>query len=356
MRYKSPLISVIIPLYNQQRYINKCIKTVCGQTYTNIEVIVVDVGSKDKSSQIADDWAAKDKRLQVIHKENEGLAYARRDGLRAATGEYITFVDSDDYLPTTAIQTLYKSITENNVDVVLGKIVRKIGPFGKTILWGKYPYGKVISNPELFERYYISFFGENILPVNIAGKLYKKSAIDKAYAQTQLFSSSIRFMGEDEYFNLKLFPHLNSIYVTDKVVYYYRFGGITNNYNKYFIQLFDFSEERLSLLDQYQYTQGYRPLYVEYKNLLFCQVGQMIEYQKGQKDEIIAFLRNELTTRSFVPRMVDFFNENGCYDDEIKLLMDQDYESFYDRVESWVKTKKRTPKHILKCLLKTMHS
>lgn len=105
-----PLVSILIPLYNQERYFKACIRSVERQTYKNLEIIVVNDGSTDRSPQMAHDWAARDSRVKVIDKQNEGTSYARRDGYLHSTGKYITFVDNDDLLPKDAVELMVDCI------------------------------------------------------------------------------------------------------------------------------------------------------------------------------------------------------------------------------------------------------
>ena len=101
------LISVIVPVYKVEPYLNKCIESIVNQTYKNLEIILVDDGSPDNCPAICDSWAEKDSRIKVIHKENGGLSDARNAGMVHATGEYIAFVDSDDYIDPEMYQSLY---------------------------------------------------------------------------------------------------------------------------------------------------------------------------------------------------------------------------------------------------------
>ncbi len=107
---QNPLISVIIPVYNVEPYLRRCLDSVVNQTYRNLEIILVDDGSPDHSPKICDEYAENDSRIIVIHKENEGQAEARNKGIDAATGAYITFVDADDYISSSYVNDLYKSI------------------------------------------------------------------------------------------------------------------------------------------------------------------------------------------------------------------------------------------------------
>ena len=112
-----PLISVIIPIYKAEKYIEKCVRCVLAQSYRNLEVILVDDGSPDSSGAICDKLATEDCRIRVIHKENGGAATARNAGLDVMTGEYIAFVDADDYMELNYIETLYRTLKENNAQV-----------------------------------------------------------------------------------------------------------------------------------------------------------------------------------------------------------------------------------------------
>jgi len=116
---ENEIISVIIPIYNVERYLDKCIRSVVEQTYKNLEIILVDDGSPDQCGTICDKWAEKDKRIRVIHKTNGGLSDARNAGLDAATGAYIGFVDSDDYIHPQMYQRLYEELAEYSADLAI---------------------------------------------------------------------------------------------------------------------------------------------------------------------------------------------------------------------------------------------
>ena len=109
------LISVVLPIYNVEKYLNRCIKSIITQTYKNLEVILVDDGSPDHCPRICDEWAKKDARIKVIHKKNEGLGMARNTGIENATGEYICFVDSDDYIAPDTIEKVICNQRENKI-------------------------------------------------------------------------------------------------------------------------------------------------------------------------------------------------------------------------------------------------
>ena len=114
------LLSVIVPVYNVETYLPRCVDSILQQSYENMEVILVDDGSQDGSGKICDEYAARDSRVKVIHKENGGLSSARNAGLDTAAGEYLTFVDSDDWIEPDAYCPMIALLEENNAALVCG--------------------------------------------------------------------------------------------------------------------------------------------------------------------------------------------------------------------------------------------
>ena len=114
------LVSIIIPVYNMEKYLDRCVKSVLEQTYRELQIILVDDGSTDTSSSMCEEYASKDGRIHVIHKPNEGLGFARNSGLKLAKGIYIFFLDSDDWLPKDAIELLVHSSNNATFDVIRG--------------------------------------------------------------------------------------------------------------------------------------------------------------------------------------------------------------------------------------------
>lgn len=122
---KSPLITIIVPIYKVEEYLDRCIESIINQTYENLEVILVDDGSPDNCPKMCDKWAKKDKRIKVIHKENGGLSDARNRGIENANGKYISFIDSDDWIENNMISTLYKFLVETSSDISTCKLISR---------------------------------------------------------------------------------------------------------------------------------------------------------------------------------------------------------------------------------------
>lgn len=116
---ENSLISIIVPVYKTEKYLDRCIESIINQTYINLEIILVDDGSPDNCPSMCDGWVEKDSRIKVIHKENGGVSSARNAGLDIAKGDYVGFVDSDDYIQADMYKTLYDEALKNNCDIVV---------------------------------------------------------------------------------------------------------------------------------------------------------------------------------------------------------------------------------------------
>lgn len=277
------MISIIIPVFNSKNSLGKCIDSILSQSYPDYELIIINDGSTDNSLQVCESYAKKDPRIIVLNKTNEGVDKARFEGLRVAKGEYVAFVDSDDWLEKDTLKVMYEHMMKYDVDYVevsMRRVMDKYKLFQKRC---KNAALGLIEQPELFDRYYISFFGYDSLSFSMVGKLYKKSVLDK----TNLEPSGLR-MGEDQYFNLMLFPHLKSIYISEYVGYNYRYGGLTSGYNPdLYPDLKSLYIKRKELIQEYSYFKANDPLRYEMVDVLMAEIRQKILYKCGPKDIII---------------------------------------------------------------------
>ena len=352
---KQPRVSIIVPLYNQERYFEACIRSICNQTYENIEIIVVNDGSSDNSPLIARKYAQKDKRIRVLDKQNEGTAFARRDGYLNSTGEFIAFVDNDDLLPKNAIKNLLSHMLDNEVDLVLGSVIKKLGFIKKPVnSYFSFPYDQVIRQPELYNKYYIGFYSNRVFPVNIWGRLYRKRVIDEAFKMTELFSDKMPCMAGDEYFNMKLFPYINSMYRTNDAAYYYRYGGTVDGFNRFFPEVLTLSDIRFELLDQYKCEGAREYLFEEYVACFYYHAQQLLEYKQTDKNGVMCYFKNEMESRNLVPSLEDFFVKNGNQSKGIKLILEHDYEGMYHYANELMHKHKRSWKYMAKQCLDTL--
>lgn len=218
-----PLISIIVPVYNTERYLSKCIDSILGQTYENIEVILVDDGSSDKCPQICDEYAGKDSRVKVIHKENEGVSSARNSGLDIAKGDFIGFVDSDDYVRIDMLNHLRQIQLEKQVDLICFGYSKesKRGELKEVTLLEKY-YENVSLDASMELAFPGLYHSDNIeyLSVSIWNKLYKRDIIGKYNIR---FDENLR-KAEDLIFNITYLMNSKSIYTICESYYFYCFS------------------------------------------------------------------------------------------------------------------------------------
>lgn len=223
-----PLISIIVPVYNVEKYIKKCILSLKNQTYKNIEIILVNDGSPDSSGQICDEEQQLDSRIVVIHKENQGVSKARNAALDIMRGEYVTFLDGDDYVSDDYIEQLYTAIEKENADISACGHYRAYEN-GKLI-----PVFSDTDNP----KNTLVMSGKDSLIDLYNGKTCSASSWGKLYKK-ELFEN-LRFpdyiMGEDTFVVYHIFIKANVVVHIKKPLYYYvqRESSVTNHPSNYF--------------------------------------------------------------------------------------------------------------------------
>lgn len=232
------LITVVVPVYKAEQYLDRCVSSIAGQTYRNLELILVDDGSPDRSGQLCDAWAEKDSRIRVIHKQNSGAGLARNSGIEAATGDFICFVDSDDYLDPGALEKAYHTITEHNAQIVVfgltrinvrGEAVRQSIPTG-----GKSCYrGDEVQQvflPDLIDPEHSDARIQNLTLSNWSA-LYSMELVSRANWR---FVSEREMLSEDSYSLIWLYRYVNSVAVLPEALYFYCENGssLTQTYQK----------------------------------------------------------------------------------------------------------------------------
>lgn len=217
-------ISIIIPVYNAEKYLKRCLDSVLAQTYKELEVLVVDDGASDSSPEICDSYAGKDARITVLHQANAGQSKARNVAMEMCSGEYIMFVDSDDELPKDAVENLVRPIQEKRWDVSAGLCSVIQGTRKRTVEYD-FEDGRVSRQGEGRKRY------ERIKTESIFGyavaKLYRKRFLDEHGIR---FDDIRRMIMEDSLFNLKVWAFNPEYFMSGRSVYfYYIHEGSTSN-------------------------------------------------------------------------------------------------------------------------------
>jgi len=213
------MVSVIVPVYKVEKYLHRCLDSILAQSYKNLEIILVDDGSPDNSGAICDEYAQKDSRIKVIHKQNGGLSSARNAGLEIATGSYISFVDSDDWLDFKFIETLRNAMIETDVDMTACAFCRTKGDIAKR--------NKFERNSKIVKDRYFAVFDEKSYAGYACNKLFKKEIIEKYNLR---FDEKI-FNGEDFPFTLEYVHNSQKTSYINQDLYFYFFRetGIMNS-------------------------------------------------------------------------------------------------------------------------------
>ncbi|MGI2294934.1 glycosyltransferase family 2 protein [Paenibacillus sp. GXUN7292] len=210
-------ISIVVPVYNAEETLGRCIDSLLSQTFNDIEIILIDDGSKDNSGEICDTYAKKDSRIFVIHKINEGVSKARNTGIERATSDYILFVDSDDYIKDNMCEVLFNAIEHTNYEVVMCGYERSFvfnGYTTKSVLI--LPELQAIKSIEQYKKNWVELFKKSLFNAPW-GKLYKMDYIKE---NSIFFNESIH-CGEDLLFNLEVFSHIYKIAVVNEPLYIY---------------------------------------------------------------------------------------------------------------------------------------
>lgn len=233
MNERTPLVSVIVPVYNAGSKLRPCIRSIIKQTYPYYELILIDDGSTDNSGKICDCFAEKDARIRVIHQENQGSVAARRKGVVSCKGEYACFCDADDTMPSNALLILLDTICDTDICVgnseKMWRGIRLKRQHQSPCFQINEP---VCYDHEAFiSELYCSWFGISNLPVSLWAKLFRVSVLKKAYDAIPVAPPVVKFLGEDLIVTLNAMPMANKISITPQIVYRYRMGGGTSKYN-----------------------------------------------------------------------------------------------------------------------------
>ena len=227
-----PLLSIIVPIYNVEQYLDRCIQSILNQTYQNLEIILVDDGATDCSGAIADSYAAKDKRIKVFHKENGGLSDARNYGLEHVTGDYILFIDSDDFIVNIMCERLITVASSNNADIVSCNYYIYRGDDDISIHTMSVQDDKRTFTGMDMLRYYL--LKTEPFDLNVVWNKIFKLDLFNGVVPVRFPKGRVQ---EDNFTIFMLFLNANSIVTVNEPLYYYvqRAGSIMANFTRRFM-------------------------------------------------------------------------------------------------------------------------
>lgn len=276
----NPLISVIVPVYKVEKYLHRCVESICNQSYTHLEILLVDDGSPDSCGAICDVFAGKDERIQVIHKENGGLSSARNIGIEHAHGDFLAFVDSDDFISRDFIKILYDALISSNSDIaqckweyVTGDTITREKEAGDCYVYSGY---------QMLENLYIPDGAYFVVAWN---KLYRSSLFEHIrYPEGRIH--------EDEATTYKVFDLSGQAVFVDRFLYGYYQEGISITRNGFYEKRLDWltaMEERIAYFKDRQYDALMVPTIKAYADGaidLYYQCRQNLKNSEGRQKEI----------------------------------------------------------------------
>ncbi len=253
MPQEQPLISVIVPVYKVEAYLDPCVESIVNQTYRNLEIILVDDGSPDRCPEMCDAWAAKDSRIKVVHKKNGGASDARNAGLDVFLGDYVTFVDADDLVASDMVEVLFKGCVDNGADVSMCALQN----FSENApcLDGRNSSAEKILSGEFVCTQFFCCYGPN--PVS---KLFKRSVVKESRFILG------RKMGEDAAFTYPILYAQERICFVQRYMYFYRSNpsSATGTYSLNQLDELKTLQEMLSFYEEKKESKIYNAMALEY--------------------------------------------------------------------------------------------
>ena len=306
---KTKLISIIVPCYNVETYLDKCVDSLLNQTYSNIEIILVDDGSSDRTPVICDNWSKKDNRIKVIHKENGGLVSARNAGYKAVTGEWHMYVDGDDWIDQNACEILAKKIEQcPNVDIIFWKFLQYVND--KPII-GKLEW-KCSKDEQLYSKDECRNLAMNcfIYKSGIASPVIR--LIRTSYAREYNIYHDIRLKQGLEGLELafKSFYYAGSALYINKYLYMYRYNPnsiskkVDEKNTNYIIDCFKVIKEKIDILPE---KEKYLPYFYQRIVYALIAIAMSTYFHPRNKDSLY------LKTKKYS----DVINKNQIFKDSL---------------------------------------
>lgn len=318
-------VSVIIPIYNPGKTLNKCIKSMLHQTFNDFELILINDGSTDNSLEICNKYSKIDSRIKVINKENEGSIATRRAGVEIAKGEYIMFSDADDWVDENIVEILYNEAIDNKCDIVVCNMCKVTSD--KAII-------KKVNNSLYFKEnkiYKGNEIKEKVVPAYLHGHPFPSSNCAKLYRRNLILSCGkyldrIEFLGDDLFYNLEIFLKADRVKLINQPLYYYRAGGFTSKYMPYhFSDIVNGYEIQKEVIEEYYkdtYQKHCNGISIMLLNSLKTSLSNIVNSNLDElkikenihaytlNSSIIESIENEGSKRYFEKEFLDAIREN----------------------------------------------
>lgn len=318
-----PKISVIVPIYNVEKYLDRCIKSVQQQSLKDIEIILVDDQSPDNCPSMCDKYAQEDSRIKVIHKKNGGLGLARNSGLEIATGEYVTFIDSDDFIALNTYEHIYNVAIQKKLDICYFRFCRyhNNNQISQVKDWNKEEY---FTGKKEINKFLLEMVGST--PSDKIDIKYSMSVCKAIFKLDIIKNNNITFVSEREIasedliFHLHLLPHINSIGYIPKAYYYYFINtdSITSNYSKEkYLRLIKLLKQvEIELKKYFTYEEYKIHLYSQYLRIYKVIIDKEISQKKS-----FTYKYQRIKEICSTPSLQRFYKEKFIYNFSLKNSM-----------------------------------
>jgi len=312
------VISIIVPVYNAEKYLSRCIESIIGQTYKKIEIILIDDGSTDNSGKISDTYAENDKRVRVIHTENNGPSAARNRGIKHSRGEFLFFVDSDDFIENNAISLLMKNYNQHKADIIIGDF-NKINDNNPDSGHGRvFPNSKLLTKQDIIDYVKCYLRKPNRFPLFVYswGRLFKSSIIKN---NNILFNTDL-WTFEDVAFNFNYLKYTNKLFFVKKTIYNHL---IHDNYTSAAMRLgsdpeilFGYSRALAKAKDFLRNYYSDDEIKKEIGHAYICYtIIQLVrtcgQINNGNKKKIYSFIRKKINNSNFKDNLQFYFPLKG---------------------------------------------
>jgi len=311
-----PKVSVIVSVYNLEEYIGECIESILNQTFSDFELIVVDDGSTDNSFRIIEQYAKLDARVVAVYQENQGVTYARNNGVRHATGDYIMFSDGDDYYGEDMIETLYNTMLEQDVEMVLNQSYYKVYKEKIEVHSSKIPVGLYTYENKKMQHMLENLWDEKNGSANVVSflwlNLYKKEVFEKV----QLAIPQDITFHEDSTCIYALLAEIDKIFVMDRPLYYYRMREGSSSISLKTRYLTDLNERYVFVKEYFERNLCSKSLMKQLKyrtlnDMLSCRLFMrkpisfyMFPYEKIEKNSKVVFYGAGMVAKSYYKQIV----------------------------------------------------